>query len=109
MGRDLAVTPGAVDAQDAAAEVLRYALAADTVFARPVLVVPPPIGRFYFLDLQPGRSFVEYATSRGLECRQDQPARRADQQPAPEELGSERRPVLGPAPGFYVRDMVPTR
>ena len=48
-------------------EVLRYAPAADTVFARPVLVVPPPIGRFYFLDLQPGRSFVEYATSRGLQ------------------------------------------
>src|SRR6266568_2418397 len=67
VGRDLAVTPGAVVARDAVAEVLRYAPAADTVFARPVLVVPPPIGRFYFLDLQPGRSFVEYATSRGLQ------------------------------------------
>ena len=39
----------------------------DTVFQRPVLVVPPPIGRFYFLDLRPGRSFVEYAVSRGLQ------------------------------------------
>src|SRR5258707_11354342 len=67
VGRDLAVTLGAVVARDAVAEVLRYAPAADTVFARPVLVVPPPIGRFYFLDLRPGRSFVEYATSRGLQ------------------------------------------
>ena len=67
VGRDLAVTPGAVVARDAVAEVLQYAPATDTVFARPVLVVPPPIGRFYFLDLRPGRSFVEYATSRGLQ------------------------------------------
>jgi polyhydroxyalkanoate synthase subunit PhaC len=67
VGRDLAVTPGAVVARDAVAEVLQYAPATDTVFARPVLVVPPPIGRFYFLDLRPGRSFAEYATSRGLQ------------------------------------------
>src|SRR5580704_6077266 len=67
VGRDLAVTPGAVVARDDVAEVLQYAPAADTVFGRPVLVVPPPIGRFYFLDLRPGRSFVEYAVSRGLQ------------------------------------------
>ncbi len=67
VGRDLAVTPGAVVARDAVAEVLQYAPATDTVFVRPVLVVPPPIGRFYFLDLRPGRSFVEYAAGRGLQ------------------------------------------
>ena len=68
VGRDLAVTPGAVVARDAVAEVLQYAPATDTVFARPVLVVPPPIGRFYFLDLRSGRSFVEYAVGRGLQA-----------------------------------------
>src|SRR5713101_5798652 len=67
VGRDLAVTPGAVVARDAVAEVLQYVPATDTVFQRPVLVVPPPIGRFYFLDLRPGRSFVEFATARGLQ------------------------------------------
>ena len=67
VGRDLAVTPGAVVARDAVAEILQYAPATDTVFARPVLVVPPPIGRFYFLDLRPGRSFVEYAAGCGLQ------------------------------------------
>jgi polyhydroxyalkanoate synthase subunit PhaC len=67
VGLDLAVTPGAVVARDEVAEVLQYAPATDTVFARPVLVVPPPIGRYYFLDLRPGRSFVEYAASRGLQ------------------------------------------
>ncbi len=34
---------------------------------RPVLVVPPPIGRYYFLDLRPGRSFIEYSLGRGLQ------------------------------------------
>ncbi len=67
VGRDLAVTPGAVVARDEVAEVLQYAPATDTVFGRPVLVVPPPIGRYYFLDLRPGRSFVQYAASRGLQ------------------------------------------
>jgi polyhydroxyalkanoate synthase subunit PhaC len=67
VGRDLAVTPGAVVARDPVAEVLQYAPAAEKVFQRPVLVVPPPIGRFYFLDLRPGRSFAEYAASRGLQ------------------------------------------
>jgi polyhydroxyalkanoate synthase len=33
---------------------------------RPLVIVPPPIGRFYFLDLRPGRSFVEYAVGQGL-------------------------------------------
>jgi polyhydroxyalkanoate synthase subunit PhaC len=68
VGRDLAVTPGAVVARDAVAEVLQYVPVTDTVFQRPVLFVPPPIGRFYFLDLRPGRSFVEYAAGRGLQA-----------------------------------------
>ena len=61
VGRDLAMTSGAVVARDLVGEVLQYAPATGTVSERPLLVVPPPIGRFYFLDLRPGRSFVEYA------------------------------------------------
>jgi polyhydroxyalkanoate synthase len=67
VGRDLALTPGAVVARDGVAELLQYSPSTDTVYERPVLVVPPPIGRFYFLDLRPGRSFVEYAGNRGLQ------------------------------------------
>ena len=33
----------------------------------PLLIVPPPIGRYYFLDLRPGRSFVEYAVAQGFQ------------------------------------------
>jgi len=49
------------------AELIQYTPTTDTVHERPVLVVPPPIGRFYFLDLRPGRSCVEYSVSRGLQ------------------------------------------
>jgi polyhydroxyalkanoate synthase subunit PhaC len=67
VGRDFAVTPGAVVDRDPVAEVIQYAPATGQVQARPVLIVPPPIGRYYFLDLRPGRSMVEYAVGRGLQ------------------------------------------
>jgi polyhydroxyalkanoate synthase len=67
VGRDLAVTPGAVVDRDPYAELIQYTPSTEQVQARPVLVIPPPIGRFYFLDLRPGRSFVEYSVGRGLQ------------------------------------------
>ncbi len=67
VGEDMAVTPGQVVEKDEYAELLQYAPSTATVRERPMLVVPPPIGRFYFLDLRPGRSFVEYSASRGLQ------------------------------------------
>jgi polyhydroxyalkanoate synthase len=67
VGRDLAVSPGAVVHRDEVAEIIHYAPSTDTVAARPLLIIPPPIGRYYFLDLRPTRSFVEYAVSRGIQ------------------------------------------
>ena len=67
VGRDFALTPGAVVDRDPYAEVIQYRPATEQVQARPVLIVPPPIGRYYFLDLRPGRSMVEYAVGRGLQ------------------------------------------
>ncbi len=67
VGEDLAITPGKLVDKDEFAELLQYAPTTRDVYERPVLVVPPPIGRYYFLDLRPGRSFVEYAVSRGLQ------------------------------------------
>jgi polyhydroxyalkanoate synthase subunit PhaC len=68
VGRDFAITPGAVVDRDPYAEVIQYAPSTGQVQARPVLIVPPPIGRYYFLDLRPSRSLVEYAVSRGLQA-----------------------------------------
>jgi polyhydroxyalkanoate synthase len=67
VGEHLALTPGGVVSRDDVAELIQYAPTTDQVYERPVLVVPPPIGRYYFLDLAPDRSFVEYAAGRGLQ------------------------------------------
>jgi polyhydroxyalkanoate synthase len=66
VGRDLALTPGAVVAREPLAELIQYTPTTDTVHERPILIVPPPIGRYYFLDLRPGRSFVEFAVANQL-------------------------------------------
>ncbi len=67
VGTDLAVTPGAVVDRDPVAELLQYAPSTDLVRQRPLLIIPPPIGRYYFLDLRPGRSFVEHAVGQGFQ------------------------------------------
>jgi polyhydroxyalkanoate synthase subunit PhaC len=66
VGRDLALTPGAVVQRDPMGEVLQYRPTTEQVSTRPLLIVPPPIGRFYFADLRPGRSLVEFAVSKGV-------------------------------------------
>jgi polyhydroxyalkanoate synthase subunit PhaC len=53
--------------RDEVIEVIQYAPSTARVRQRPLVIVPPPIGRLYFLDLSPGRSFVEYAVSQGLQ------------------------------------------
>ncbi len=66
VGRDLAATPGAVVHREELFEIIEYRPTTPAVRVRPLLIVPPPIGKYYFLDLAPGRSLVEYAVSRGL-------------------------------------------
>jgi polyhydroxyalkanoate synthase len=67
VGRDLGLSPGAVVKRDPMWELVQYTPTTEKVRERPVLIVPPPIGRFYFLDLRPGRSFVEYAVANELQ------------------------------------------
>ena len=67
VGRDLACSPGSVVERDDMAELIQYQPSTPTVRARPLLIVPPPIGRYYFLDLRPGRSFVEFAQRGGYQ------------------------------------------
>lgn len=67
VGRDLALSPGAVVHRTEQAEVLQFSPTTPEVYERPLVIVPPPIGRYYFLDLQPGRSFVEYTVNRGVQ------------------------------------------
>ena len=67
VGTDMAATPGAVVYRDEVCEVLQYKPTTGTVWSRPVLLVPPQISKYYFMDLAPGRSFVEHAVAHGLQ------------------------------------------
>jgi polyhydroxyalkanoate synthase subunit PhaC len=65
VGRDLAVTPGAVVLRTRQFELIQYRPTTATVRTIPLLMVPPTINKYYVLDLAPGRSMVEYFLSQG--------------------------------------------
>jgi polyhydroxyalkanoate synthase len=67
VGKDLAVTSGVVVYRDEVLELLQYRPATPSVHAVPVVVVPPQINKYYFMDLAPGRSLIEYAVGQGLQ------------------------------------------
>ena len=66
IGENLAATPGSVVFRNEMVEVLQYKPTTAQVAERPTLAITPPIGKYYFLDLAPKRSFFEYALSRGV-------------------------------------------
>jgi len=67
VGENLAVTPGAVVHRSDLCEIIQYQPATETVYHRPVLLVPPQINKFYIMDLAPSRSLTEYAVAHGVQ------------------------------------------
>jgi len=67
VGKDLAVTPGAVILRTPVFELIQYRPATTTVRQVPLVIVPPVINKFYVMDLAPGRSLVEYLVGSGLQ------------------------------------------
>jgi polyhydroxyalkanoate synthase subunit PhaC len=65
VGRNLAVTPGAVVHRSKLIELIQYKPATAQVYARPVMLIPPEINKYYVMDLAAKRSFTEYAVAHG--------------------------------------------
>jgi polyhydroxyalkanoate synthase subunit PhaC len=63
VGGNIAATPGAVVHRDSMFELLQYAPTTDSVRELPLLLLPPPVNKYYFWDLAPGRSMVEYVVA----------------------------------------------
>ncbi len=67
VGRDLAVTPGAVVARTDVYELIQYKPTTPTVYQIPLLMVPPMINKYYITDLAPGRSMLEFFVGQGYQ------------------------------------------
>ena len=66
VGKDVATSKGAVVFENDLFQLIQYAPVTEQVAARPLLIVPPCINKFYILDLQPANSFVRFAVEHGL-------------------------------------------
>jgi polyhydroxyalkanoate synthase len=65
VGGNLALTAGDVVYENGLMQLIQYRAATPQVGARPLVMVPPCINKYYILDLRPENSFVRYAVEQG--------------------------------------------
>ncbi|MDE0172254.1 MAG: class I poly(R)-hydroxyalkanoic acid synthase [Defluviicoccus sp.] len=65
VGGNVATAPGAVVHRTEVMQLIQYEPSTETVYRKPLLIVPPWINKFYILDLRPDNSFIRWAVDRG--------------------------------------------
>jgi polyhydroxyalkanoate synthase len=65
VGSNLAITKGKVIFQNDLMQLIQYAPLTEEVHARPLLVIPPWINKYYVLDLQPENSMMRWMVEQG--------------------------------------------
>ncbi|MFG6440825.1 class I poly(R)-hydroxyalkanoic acid synthase [Roseateles sp. LKC17W] len=65
VGKNVATTAGTVVFENELFQLIEYAPLTPQMHARPFLLVPPCINKFYILDLQPDNSLIRYAVAEG--------------------------------------------
>ena len=65
LGENIAVTPGKIVYQNDLLQLIQYAPRTEKVYARPLLIIPPWINKYYILDLREKNSFIRWAVEQG--------------------------------------------
>jgi len=65
VGKNVAASEGAIVYENRLFQLIQFKPLTPQVYARPFLLVPPCINKYYILDLQPENSFIRYAAEQG--------------------------------------------
>ena len=65
LGENIAVTPGKVVFQNDLLQLIQYEPLTEKVYARPLLIIPPWINKYYILDLREKNSFIRWTLEQG--------------------------------------------
>lgn len=65
LGENIATSEGSVVFENDMFQLIQYNPTTEETFARPTLIVPPCINKFYILDLQESNSYVKYCVDQG--------------------------------------------